>query len=250
MHNFARALRIAFAHRVNLVGCVLTSLLIAVLWGGNLTAVFPVVDVIMNDQSLPQWIDEKIEESDREVVESSRWLVRLESIKSSTPEQIQNQIRAEIGLRHDELKTHRKRSANTWNDVQIAEKTRLENHIKQLIALQAMPPADVVPAIEQEIRETQRHIRVYSRREARFRWIAPAAHRWMPTTPFRTLLVVCLFVLVCTIVKGVVRVWNGIIVARWPAWGTSWDTICVSSSTGRCCSSTWRISPKPAAAIS
>ena len=31
---------------------------------------------------------------------------------------------------------------------------------------------------------------------ARFEWIAPAAHRWLPTTPFDTLLVVCVFVLV------------------------------------------------------
>jgi ATP-binding cassette, subfamily B, bacterial MsbA len=214
MHNFSRALKIAFDHRVNLVGCVLTSVLIAVLWGGNLTAVFPVVDVIMNDQSLPQWIDDKIEESDREVVESSRWLAQLESLKNSTPQKIQEQIRAEMAHRRDELDAHKKRSANTWNDVQIAEKTRLENHIKQLISLQAIPPADVVPSIEQEIRETKHHLRVYNQRVNRFRWIAPAAHRWMPTTPFRTLLVVCLFVLICTIVKGLVRVWNGIVVAR------------------------------------
>ncbi len=106
MHNFSRALKIAFAHRVNLVGCVLTSLLIAVLWGGNLTAVFPVVDVIMNDQSLPQWIDHKIAESDREVAESSRWLAQLESLINSTPEQIQEQIRAEIAHRREELETH------------------------------------------------------------------------------------------------------------------------------------------------
>jgi ATP-binding cassette subfamily B protein/subfamily B ATP-binding cassette protein MsbA len=214
MHNFSRALKIAFAHRVNLVGCVLTSVLIAVLWGGNLTAVFPVVDVIMNDQSLPLWIDQKIEESDREVAESSRWLAQLESLKNSTPVRIHEQIRAEIGHRRDELETHRQRSASTWNDVQIAEKTRLENRIEQLVSLQTLPPADVVPSIEQEIRETKHHIHVYNQRAERFRWIAPAAHRWMPTTPFRTLLVVCLFVLVCTIIKGLVRVWNGIVVAR------------------------------------
>ena len=67
MNSFNRALRIALAHRVNVRCCLLTSIVIAVLWGGNLTAVFPVVDVIMNDQSLPQWIDQKIAESEREV---------------------------------------------------------------------------------------------------------------------------------------------------------------------------------------
>ena len=63
MHNFKRALKIALAHRVNVVACIFTSAIIAVLWGGNLTAVFPVVEVIMNDHALPDWIDQKIEEA-------------------------------------------------------------------------------------------------------------------------------------------------------------------------------------------
>src|SRR5688500_15582186 len=158
MHNFSRALKIAFAHRVNLVGCVLTSFLIAVLWGGNLTAVFPVVDVIMNDQSLPQWIDQKIVESDKEVVESNRWLAQLEELKSSTPERIQQQIGTEIQHRRAELDAHKKRSADIWNDVQIAEKTRLTNFIARLDVFRTLPPPDVVPTIEQEIRETRHHI--------------------------------------------------------------------------------------------
>jgi ATP-binding cassette, subfamily B, bacterial MsbA len=214
MHNFARALKIAFAHRVNMVGCLLTSLLIAVLWGGNLTAVFPVVDVIMNDQSLPQWIDQKIAESDNEVAESRRWLAQLEELKTSTPDRIKQRVRTEIVRRNAELQAHKTRSADTWNDVQIAEKTRLTNFIARLDMLQSLPPADVVPTIEQDIRETNHHIGVYTRRAGRFRWIAPAARRWMPATPFRTLLVVCLFVLVCTVVKNLVRVWNGVVVSR------------------------------------
>jgi ATP-binding cassette subfamily B protein/subfamily B ATP-binding cassette protein MsbA len=55
---------------------------------------------------------------------------------------------------------------------------------------------------------------VYQQRAERFRFVAPAAHRWMPTTPFRTLLVVCLFVLVCTVVKSFFRIWNTIVVSR------------------------------------
>ena len=214
MNNFARALKIALAHRVNLVGCVLTSLLIAVLWGGNLTAVFPVVDVIMNDQSLPQWIDQKIAESDKEVVESDRWLAQLKNLESSRAERIQQQIGAEINHRRAELAAHNERAALTWNDVQIAERTRLANFIARLQGLQELSPDELIPAVAQEIREVERHKQVYRQRAARFRWIAPAAHRWMPGTPFRTLLVVCLFVLVCTIVKGLVRIWNSIVVAR------------------------------------
>jgi ATP-binding cassette subfamily B protein/subfamily B ATP-binding cassette protein MsbA len=77
-----------------------------------------------------------------------------------------------------------------------------------------LPPAHLLPKIEQEISEVSRHRGVYSRRAERFRLVAPAAHRWLPTTPFRTLMVVIWFVLVCTIVKGIFRVWNTIVVSR------------------------------------
>ena len=81
MHNFTRALKVALTHRVNVAACVFTSAVIAVLWGGNLTAVFPVVEVIMNDHSLPDWIDQKIAESQTEIDDSTRWLAQLEKLQ-------------------------------------------------------------------------------------------------------------------------------------------------------------------------
>ncbi len=214
MKNFRRALKIALVHRVNMAACVLTSLVIAVLWGGNLTAVFPVVDVIMNDQSLPQWIDQKIAESDREVSEDDRWLAQLEKLRSKDTAAAKRQIAAEIEHRQAELAQHMRQSAATWNDVQIAEKTRLENFIARLEKLRNLPADHLLPKIEQEISEVSRHRTVYSQRAERFRLVAPAARRWLPTTPFRTLMVVIWFVLVCTIVKGIFRVWNTIVVSR------------------------------------
>jgi ATP-binding cassette subfamily B protein/subfamily B ATP-binding cassette protein MsbA len=214
MQNFRRALRIALRHRVNVAACLLTSIVIAVLWGGNLTAVFPVVDVIMNDQSLPAWIDEKIAESDREVADSQRWLAQLEQFKDSDAATIKKQIGDELKHRRFELDEHKKASADTWTDVQIAEKTRLTNFIERLEALQSLPPNRMLAKIDQQKGDAEHHIEVYTKRAARFRWIAPAIHRYMPTTPFRMLLVVCLFVLICTVVKGVFRILNSILVVR------------------------------------
>ena len=216
MNNFARALKIALVHRVNIVACVFTSVVIALLWGGNLTAVFPVVDVIMNDQSLPEWIDQKIAESDKEVAESTTWIEHLESLKSGKADEIRRQVHAEIERREAELDEHIQhspKSANV-NDVQIAEKTRIANYINRLQSLEKLPPDQIVPRVAQELRDTKHHRNVYSARAARFHFLAPLAHRWMPSTPFRTLLAVCLFVVVCTCIKNIFRVWNGIVVAR------------------------------------
>ena len=99
MHNFSRAVKVALTHRVNVAACVFTSAVIAVLWGGNLTAVFPVVEVIMNDHSLPDWIDQKIAESQVEVDGSNRWLAQLEKLKSSNTAEIRQ---ASTPLRYSE----------------------------------------------------------------------------------------------------------------------------------------------------
>src|SRR4029079_1990807 len=214
MHNFSRALKVALGHRVNIAVCVFTSAVIAVLWGGNLTAVFPVVEVIMNDHSLPDWIDQKIAESQTEVEDSTRWLAQLEKFKDSRPEEIRKLARSEINRRETELANLRKKAGADRDDVQIAEKTRLDNDVKHLQSLSKVSDANVATRVVQEISDNEHHLKVYESRAEHFRWVAPAAHRWLPTTPFGTLMVVCLFVIVCTVVKGLFRIWNGIAVSR------------------------------------
>jgi ATP-binding cassette subfamily B protein/subfamily B ATP-binding cassette protein MsbA len=214
MHNFTRALKLALAHRVNIAACIFTSAVIAVLWGGNLTAVFPVVEVIMNDHSLPDWIDQKIAESKTEIDDSNRWLAQLEKLESSSPNEIHQRMQDEIDRRHAELAELRKQAGPNWDDSQIAEKTRLDNNIKHLETLAKTPDEYIAAKVVQEISDTEHHIQIYSARGTHFRWIAPAAHRWLPTTPFGTLLVVCLFVVMCTVTKGLFRIWNGIVVSR------------------------------------
>ncbi len=212
MHNFNRALKIALGHRVNVAACVFTSAIIAVLWGGSLTAVFPVVEVIMNDHSLPEWIDQKIAESQVEIDDSNRWLIQLEKLKASDSDDVHKRVSAEIGRRQAELSDLKKLAEP--DDVQIAEKTRLDNDIKHLKAFSKLPAENIAAKVVQEIGDTEHHLKVYTTRIEHFRWIGPAAHRWMPTTPFGTLMVVCLFVVLCTVVKGLFRIWNGIAVSR------------------------------------
>ena len=65
-----------------------------------------------------------------------------------------------------------------------------------------------------ETARAKHQIDVYQSRGDRFRMLAPYAHRWLPNTPFSTLMVVCFFVFSCTTLKAFFRIWNGILVAR------------------------------------
>ena len=59
MKNFRRAIAIAFRHRFTVTASLVCSLAVAILWGGNITAIYPVVDIVMNNKSVPQYLDEQ-----------------------------------------------------------------------------------------------------------------------------------------------------------------------------------------------
>ena len=113
-----------------------------------------------------------------------------------------------------ELADHKQRAAGVWNDIQIAEKTRLTKFIENLQELEKLPGDQLAKKVVAERNHASDQIDLYQKRADRFRLIAPWAHRWLPTTPFRTLVLVCVFVLVGTVLKSVFRIWNQILVAR------------------------------------
>ena len=189
MHNFNRALKLALAHRVNVVACVFTSAVIAVLWGGNLTAVFPVVEVIMNDHSLPDWIDQKIAESQTEVDDSHRWLAQLEKLQGQRRRRNPaDRSSAEIDRREAELDEHTKEGRRRLGTMCRSPKRRGSTTTSSISKRSPkLPPehiADKVDAGNQRDRAPPESLHT---RAEHFRWIAPAAHRWLPTTPFGTL---------------------------------------------------------------
>ena len=70
------------------------------------------------------------------------------------------------------------------------------------------------PSLPTEEERADSQIKLHEKRAARYRWVAPYAHRWLPTTPFDTLVLVCMFVLVATLLKSIFKVWNSILVSR------------------------------------
>jgi ATP-binding cassette subfamily B protein/subfamily B ATP-binding cassette protein MsbA len=214
MHPFGRAVKLALAHRVNVAACILTSIAVATLWAGNLTAVWPVVDVIMNDSSLPAWLDGEIAESDKQVSDNRRWLAQLEQLSAEQPAEIRSQIATEIERRKAELAEHTHESSAHWTDAQIAEKTRLTKLIERLTTLEKTKADVLAGKLADESARAKHEIDVFQSRGDRFRMLAPYAHRWLPTTPFMTLMGVCIFVLACTSLKAFFRIWNGVLVAR------------------------------------
>ena len=69
MKGFSRTVRLALRHKATLLLSLVCALLVAVLWGGNITVIYPFVEVLFEGQSMPEWIDNQVA-SGRQAVET------------------------------------------------------------------------------------------------------------------------------------------------------------------------------------
>jgi ATP-binding cassette subfamily B protein/subfamily B ATP-binding cassette protein MsbA len=76
--NFGRIVRMAIRYKYTFVASVFSALAVAVLWGANIGAVYPVIEVVFKNKSLQQWVDEKIDEHHATVAAKTAELEQLQ----------------------------------------------------------------------------------------------------------------------------------------------------------------------------
>ncbi|SMP69410.1 ATP-binding cassette, subfamily B/ATP-binding cassette, subfamily B, MsbA [Neorhodopirellula lusitana] len=69
MKSFRRVLRLAARRRWSLLGVLLTSLVIAGMWGGNIGTLYPMVEVVFEGHDLKTYLTQRLEQSDQEIIE-------------------------------------------------------------------------------------------------------------------------------------------------------------------------------------
>jgi subfamily B ATP-binding cassette protein MsbA len=121
MKEFGRVLRLAARNRWSLLGILLTSLSVAILWGANIGTLFPLVEVVFNGQDLPEYAAKKLNASegivaelDAEVALLAQQLADPDAAQTRT---IQLQIESAEAKRQVELKSvHYIALAKPWID--------------------------------------------------------------------------------------------------------------------------------------
>lgn len=77
MHNFSRALKVALNYWPSLLLAMLCSLGVAMIWGGNIGAIYPVMEVTLAGKSLQAWNQERLQESQLRLADIERELKSL-----------------------------------------------------------------------------------------------------------------------------------------------------------------------------
>ncbi len=159
MGNFARAIQIALRHRFTVVASILCSLMVALFWAANITVVLPIVDGVMHGKSVPEMVDEWIENKN----------IRLAELDA-------------------ELETHREQLTNAPGNAQQALRFQIGHCEDQR--------ADANAKLK------------------RYLFFRPIVQHWLPITPFGTLVAICLFLFLGTLLKSLFRIAGTFFMAR------------------------------------
>jgi ATP-binding cassette subfamily B protein/subfamily B ATP-binding cassette protein MsbA len=103
MKNFGRVVRLALRHRWTFVGSILCALMVAVLWGGNITVVYPFVKVAFQGDSFQGELDAKIDHGIREVAARTATILELQGRRAGSPPGQREEIDAQLRLAESEL---------------------------------------------------------------------------------------------------------------------------------------------------
>lgn len=160
MKNFLRAVRHGLRHRWTLASALLCSLMVALFWGANIGTIYPIVEVVFQGKSMPDWIDQDID--------------RLEGTIETREADLARQRTGLEGLTDPQEKQQQQ------------------------------------AAIELNLARKQADQQALGMRQS----LKPWADRYMPSTPFDTLLLVVVLLLVGTLIKDLFLMASMILVER------------------------------------
>lgn len=101
--NFVRVVRMAIRYRWTFAASLISAMAVAVLWGGNVGAVYPFVEVGLLNQSPQMMIQTRIDQSQRTIVEKTARLEKLEAELEQADEDARPGIQREIRTLQDRL---------------------------------------------------------------------------------------------------------------------------------------------------
>jgi ABC-type multidrug transport system fused ATPase/permease subunit len=86
MDSFLRALKFAWPFRWRLAGSLACGVVVAVFWGANISAIYPLLTVLLENKTLVEWTDGKIAAIEREMEEFEREVEQQQERLAAEPD--------------------------------------------------------------------------------------------------------------------------------------------------------------------
>jgi ATP-binding cassette subfamily B protein/subfamily B ATP-binding cassette protein MsbA len=103
MGNFGRVLRLTLRYRFTFITSIVCALGVAILWGGNIGAIFPFLQVALQGHSLQQSMEAEIQKAQHTTTELRDSLRQLEQKLAQAPAEEQPALRTQISLKESRV---------------------------------------------------------------------------------------------------------------------------------------------------
>ena len=136
MKNLGRALRMALKYRWSLCGSFVCSIMVALFWGANLGAVYPFVEVVLNDgKTIHQWAEHRITRAETDIQAATAEVRELETqIAELDPDSDdQERLSNEIEFKQSFISDQESRIAKTQSLVPYIERYCPDTPFKTLV---------------------------------------------------------------------------------------------------------------------
>ncbi len=182
MKNFWRAIKITFKYKWNIVGVLLSSLCLALCWGGNIATVYPLVQVSFQGDTVSTWLE-------KEVVNQKE---RLEKLRSERDAMNGGSVVASEATDSASEKSARSENSEALSGENVENNENSETEQDARIAFDPRRAS----LLDAQIAEAEKSLE-------RCETALPYARRWTPSDPFMTVVALMAFVMIGTVVKGV-----------------------------------------------
>lgn len=65
MRSFLKAIRVSLKYKWSITGAILSSLIIAVLWGASITTIYPFVRIVFRGETVQTWVEQEISKAEK-----------------------------------------------------------------------------------------------------------------------------------------------------------------------------------------
>jgi len=108
MKNYVRVVRIALQHRLSVAAALACALLVGLFWGANISVVYPFVEIVFQDKSMHDWVDERLEACRQEQATAAATIARVAEQMESAPDDELAALRAEHDLAQSRLQSEQR----------------------------------------------------------------------------------------------------------------------------------------------
>ncbi|MEE2937197.1 MAG: ABC transporter ATP-binding protein [Planctomycetota bacterium] len=103
MKSFSRILKLAIRRRAAILGVLVSSLVIAILWGANIGTLYPMVEVVFKGDSLPEYVESQLGETEGKLAELENEICLLTSDRFGAAGDDLTAIDRELDFAHTRL---------------------------------------------------------------------------------------------------------------------------------------------------